>query len=68
MTKKIDIEGMSCEHCVHHVTEALEGVPGVESVKVDLKGNSATVSGAVLDEGLMKAAVADAGYEIIGIS
>jgi copper chaperone CopZ len=68
MTKKLDISGMSCEHCVHHVTEALEGVAGVESAKVDLKGRSATVTGSALDDTLMREAVADAGYEVVSIS
>ncbi len=35
---KLRIEGMSCEHCVRHVREALEKVPGVEEVEVSLEG------------------------------
>ena len=33
----LKIEGMTCQHCVSHVTEALEGVAGVASAKVNLK-------------------------------
>jgi copper ion binding protein len=67
MKTTLKIEGMSCDHCVKHVTEALEGIQGVASAKVSLKHNNAEVehSGAVsLDA--MKAAVVEAGYEIAG--
>lgn len=64
MTKKITIEGMTCGHCAMHVEEALKGICGVKSVKVDLSGKYATVELAheVADE-KFKAAVEDAGYE-----
>ncbi|MGI6032913.1 MAG: heavy metal translocating P-type ATPase [Coriobacteriales bacterium] len=62
--KKLAVEGMMCEHCVAHVTEALEGVDGVEKADVDLDGKSAVVTLAkdVSDDALVKAVV-DAGYE-----
>ncbi len=64
MEKKLNVEGMMCEHCVAHVTKALEGVPGVSSVKVSLKGKDAVVEAdpTVTDDALV-AAVKDAGYE-----
>ena len=64
MEKKLNVEGMMCEHCVAHVTKALEGVPGVSSVKVSLEDKDAVVeaSSEVTDEALV-AAVKDAGYE-----
>lgn len=66
MKTTFNIEGMSCEHCVRHVTGALEELNGVKSVKVSLKKKTAVVEyeGTVtLDE--MKAAVKDAGYEVL---
>jgi copper ion binding protein len=68
MTKKILIEGMSCGHCVKHVTEALKEVCGVKSVDVDLAGKKAVVEldHEVHDEKI-KAAIDDAGYEVVGI-
>ena len=68
MEKVISIEGMACMHCVKHVQEALAAVPGVQEVKVDLEGKSATVSvdGSVTDEAL-KAAVDGAGYEALSV-
>jgi copper ion binding protein len=65
MKTTLKIKGMSCEHCVKHVTQALEGVKGVKSAKVSLKNNDAVVKH---DEGTsleaMKAAVVEAGYEV----
>ena len=64
MEKKLNVEGMSCQHCVAHVTQALEAVEGVSRVEVSLEDASAIVEfdGAVPDEVLI-AAVKNAGYE-----
>lgn len=64
MEKKLNVEGMSCQHCVAHVTQALEAVEGVSRVEVSLADASAIVEfdGAVSDEALI-AAVKNAGYE-----
>ncbi|MGI6230143.1 MAG: heavy metal translocating P-type ATPase [Tractidigestivibacter sp.] len=68
-TKNLSIDGMMCEHCVMHVTKALEGVEGVSNVKVSLENNSATLDAdpSVTDDAL-KAAVADAGYEVTAVA
>jgi copper chaperone CopZ len=68
MKKVLSVEGMSCGHCVAHVKEALESVAGVSKAEVDLKKKEAVVEGAGLDEAAMRAAVADAGYEITAIA
>ena len=61
MSKKtLKIEGMMCEGCVKSVKEALEKVPGITSVDVNLKKGTAVVQGDVDDETLIKAVV-DAG-------
>ena len=62
MSKKtLKIEGMMCEGCVKSVKEALEKVPGITSVDVNLKKGTAVVQGDVDDETLIKAVV-DAGF------
>lgn len=68
MNKKLSIEGMSCQHCVMHVTNALNEVSGVSEVEVKLADNSAVITAAdsVSDESI-KEAVADAGYEVTNI-
>ena len=60
----LKIEGMTCDHCVHHVTQALESVASVDSAKVSLKKNEAVVSPADANLADMKAAVLEAGYKI----
>ncbi len=67
MTKTISIEGMMCQHCVKHVTDALNKLEGVTAqVSLENKNAVCQVSGAVTDDAL-KAAVVDAGYEVTGI-
>ena len=65
MKKVMKIEGMMCNHCVAHVTKALEGVDGVESVEVNLKKKQATVmlGDEVSNESLISA-VTEAGYTV----
>ncbi|HEY8496872.1 MAG TPA: cation transporter [Limnochordales bacterium] len=67
-TKVLKISGMSCQHCKMAVTNALKRVAGVESVEVDLSGGKATVrfDPAVATEEAMRAAVEEAGYEVVG--
>jgi copper chaperone len=68
MKKTLTVEGMSCNHCVNHVKNALADVAGVESAEVDLAKKSAVVVGAALDDAELKAAVAEAGYEVVAIA
>ena len=42
---KLNITGMTCNHCENAVREALEAVPGSEDVTVDLASGEATVQG-----------------------
>ena len=64
MEKKLNVEGMSCQHCVAHVTQALEAVEGVSKATVSLDEKSAVVelSSDVADSTLVDAVV-KAGYE-----
>lgn len=64
MEKKLNVEGMSCQHCVAHVTQALEAVEGVSKATVSLDEKSAVVelSSDVADSVLVDAVV-QAGYE-----
>ena len=59
---RLKIEGMTCNHCVMAVRQALEAVPGVTGpVEVTLRPGAATVEGNASTEALT-AAVADEGY------
>ena len=64
-TMILEIDGMSCEHCLHHVTEALEELDDVQAVAVDLENNRATVEVEdSFDETAASAAVDEAGYQV----
>jgi len=63
MKTTLKITGMSCEHCVKHVKEALEAVSGVRKAKVDLKKAVAVVDHADgVEAAALIAAVTEAGY------
>ncbi|MBR2024065.1 MAG: heavy-metal-associated domain-containing protein [Clostridia bacterium] len=69
MKKTLKIEGMMCQHCVAHVTKALQGVEGVASVDVNLKKKTATVELAQdVSDDTLTAVVTDAGYTVKKIS
>jgi copper ion binding protein len=59
---------MSCEHCVHAVSQELGSLDGVRAVDVDLESGNVTVtSDAPLDDAAVRAAVDEAGYELAEI-
>jgi copper chaperone CopZ len=65
MTSTYAVAGMTCQHCVRSVTEELSEVPDVTGVDVDLATGRVTVTGAA-DAAAVRAAVAEAGYEVVG--
>lgn len=64
--KKINIDGMSCNHCVSHVKEALEQIEGVKLIEVNLEGKHALVETEVADN-ILISAIDDEGYDVISI-
>lgn len=59
---KLSIQGMSCQHCVNAVTQALSAVEGVEHVvSVDLNAGTAQIKGDADTQALI-AAVEEDGY------
>lgn len=67
MKKTLTIEGMMCKHCQAHAEKALNAMEGVTAT-VDLEAASAycEVAEGVTDE-MLKAAIAEAGYEVTAI-
>ena len=67
MKKTLIIEGMMCKHCQAHAEKALNAMEGVTAT-VDLEAASAycEVAEGVTDE-MLKAAIAEAGYEVTAI-
>jgi copper ion binding protein len=64
-TKSFTVEGMTCEHCVRSVHEEVGEVPGVQRVEVDLASGRLAVEGPDVDDAAVRAAVAEAGYEVV---
>ena len=58
---QLNVEGMTCEHCVKAVKGALERLPGVDRAEVDLDAGRATIEGAA-DVQVMLRAVEEEGY------
>jgi copper ion binding protein len=61
----LKVRGMSCNHCVHAVTTALEAAPGVTRAQVDLQQGRAVID---YDESRvtpreLASVVMDEGYE-----
>ena len=57
------VAGMSCGHCKSAVESEVGAVSGVEFVEADLETKLVTVRGASLDDGALRAAIDEAGYE-----
>lgn len=68
-TQTYAVAGMTCGHCVTAVTDELTQLPGVTGVAIDLvAGGTSTVhvvSDSTLDEASVRAAVDEAGYELV---
>ena len=66
MTSTYTVKGMTCEHCVRSVTEEVSAVDGVRGVEVDLAGGRVTVTtDRPVDDAAVRAAVEEAGYEVV---
>jgi copper chaperone len=65
--KTLKVEGMSCDHCVKAVTNALSGMSGVADVVVSLKDKTASFK---FDPALasiedIAKAITEEGFEVI---
>lgn len=60
------IEGMSCEHCVRAVKNAVEDLGGAVSAKVELSAKTAEVEydENILDKAKIIEAIKEEGYEV----
>jgi copper chaperone CopZ len=67
VTAVYKVTGMSCGHCEGAISAEISEIPGVTSVKaVAASGEVTVVSTAPLDEQAVRAAVDEAGYELVG--
>lgn len=65
-TSTYRVNGMTCGHCVGAVTTELSKLDQVTDVEVSLDSGQATItSDAPLDEDAVRAAIDEAGYELV---
>lgn len=65
MKMNLKVEGMSCQHCVMAVSQALFAVDGVENVQIKLESKAVDVTGDKLSEEAIREAVYEAGYDVV---
>ena len=70
-TTVLEVEGMTCGHCVSAVTQELEEITDVSKVSVVLREGGTSevtvVSDTVLEESALRAAVDEAGYSVTAV-
>lgn len=62
---RLDIDGMSCDHCVRAVRSALEGVDGAEVEQVAIGSATVRYDPARTSPDAITSAVGDEGYEAV---
>ena len=68
MEKTMKIEGMMCEHCEARVNKTLEAIPQVDAAEVSYKAGTAVVTlNAEVGDDVLKKAVEDQDYKVLGI-
>lgn len=69
LTKKLKINGMSCEKCASKIEQALKSIDGVRDAKVDLGSKTAeVVLKRTIEDKVFTDTVFDAGYDVLEIS
>lgn len=70
-TIEIDVTGMTCGHCVSHVTDELNQLPQVTNVSVLLRKDCAStvtvVVNAPVEDAALNSAIDEAGYDVAAI-
>ena len=67
LTQELNVQGMSCQHCVHAVKTSVSALAGVDSVDVSLEKKLVTVG---FDPGKttlqsIESAIEDEGYSVV---
>ena len=64
--ERIKIQGMNCQHCVMSVNKALNSIPGLTNVRVNLVTGEATFENTQnVSQDKIRQAVEDAGYKVV---
>jgi copper chaperone CopZ len=66
MNSVYNVSGMTCGHCVESVTKAMQGLPGVATVSVDLESGQVEItSEAAPSSDAVRAAIEGIGFELV---
>ena len=60
----LKINGMTCSHCVQNVRKAIQNLPNVEEVNIDLASGKAFIKGTILDTNQIIKSIEKAGYSV----
>jgi copper chaperone CopZ len=64
---KYKVTGMTCSHCEQSIAKEVSAIDGVTAVQADAGTGTVTVTAIKdLDEAAVRAAVDEAGYELVG--
>lgn len=66
-TVHIEIDGMSCGHCIKAVREALEGLDGVEIREVLIGKAVVEIDETRVTDDQLAAAIDDTGYPVLAV-
>ena len=62
----INIEGMTCQHCVGRVKQALEALDGVQDIEVEVGSAKVSFDNSVVSKNEIADSVVKAGYTVVG--
>ena len=70
-TVVVEVQGMTCQHCVKAVTSEIEGIEGVTGVAIarEPEGTSQVTveSESAVSSDVLRDAIAEAGYDMVGV-
>ena len=61
--EKIQVSGMSCQHCVGAVTKALEEIKGLTDISVNLDAGEASFTNTGIERKLIRNAISQIGFD-----
>jgi copper chaperone len=62
----IQIDGMSCQHCIMRVKKALEGLSGIKDITVEIGKAKVSFDESMIQNKDIESAIVKAGYKIRG--
>ena len=63
-TLEVQVEGMTCQHCVQAVRTSIDALGGIDQISIDLATGNVQLEGASIDQAAVEQAVHDAGYSL----